>query len=536
VYTRSIAIAANGQKQWQTKVCSALVVFWPETGQENCACTRPLPAATFPAFPKKRNFAENSGRRLNVFFCSSLSFLSFLLSAFSMFLVLTCLCALCGEGLAKTLAGCAGSVTTLSGSPGGYSGRADGPAKSALFSYPWGAVFDGADTIYVTDNGNNIIRAVAQSTGAVSTLVSGGIGFADGVGSNARFYSPIGLTYNQGNLFIADANNCIIRQVVISSRTVTTLAGSYCGYADGTGKYASFDNPNDVVTRNGDMFVADVDNNRIRRITMSTMLVTTFAGGGYNYYNDGIGTQVTFRSPNALSLDASGGKLFISDSGSNLIRIADTRTAVVTTLAGGAAPSGPIDGVGRAAYFNVPVDVATDSSDNLFVVELCGRVRVIDLATATVYTVAGGVRTGLVDGLGSAAVFREPRGIAVGPTGKLFIGDSRNNVIRAIDAPCTQTIPPTDPPVGAIVGGVAAAVVLIALGIGIFIKRKSILSWIGARTKLVSPDFARALAERGHNGPQAGEAKGGERSSMSPLSTMQPPNPPPPPIFMPNIS
>jgi len=524
------------RKQWQTKVCSALVVFWPETGQENCACTRPLPAATFPAFPKKRNFAENSGRRLNVFFCSSLSFLSFLLSAFSMFLVLTCLCALCGEGLAKTLAGCAGSVTTLSGSPGGYSGRADGPAKSALFSYPWGAVFDGADTIYVTDNGNNIIRAVAQSTGAVSTLVSGGIGFADGVGSNARFYSPIGLTYNQGNLFIADANNCIIRQVVISSRTVTTLAGSYCGYADGTGKYASFDNPNDVVTRNGDMFVADVDNNRIRRITMSTMLVTTFAGGGYNYYNDGIGTQVTFRSPNALSLDASGGKLFISDSGSNLIRIADTRTAVVTTLAGGAAPSGPIDGVGRAAYFNVPVDVATDSSDNLFVVELCGRVRVIDLATATVYTVAGGVRTGLVDGLGSAAVFREPRGIAVGPTGKLFIGDSRNNVIRAIDAPCTQTIPPTDPPVGAIVGGVAAAVVLIALGIGIFIKRKSILSWIVARTKLVSPDFARALAERGHNGPQAGEAKGGERSSMSPLSTMQPPNPPPPPIFMPNIS
>jgi hypothetical protein len=465
-----------------------------------------------------------------------------------MFLVLACLCALCGEGLAKTLAGCAGSVTTLSGSPGGYSGRADGPATSALFSSPRGVFFDGADTIYVADESNNIIRAVAQS-GTVSTLVGGGGsgitgGAADGVGRNALFRGPNGVTCDgQGNLFIADLYNCVIRQVVIASRAVTTLAGGYsCDYSDGIGTNARFFYPYGVVTRNDDMFVADAFNNVIRRIALTTQVVSTFAGLRYpascqpGHFNNGIGTQATFSYPTAVSLDASGSMLFIADGCNNLIRMADTRTARVTTLAGIATKSGSADGVGTAAYFNSPQSVAADTSDNLFVFEACGRVRVIDLATAAVYTIAGGQRTGFVDGLGSAALFQQSWG-AVGPAGELFIGDAGNNVIRAVDAPCTQNPPPAGPSAGAIVGGVFAAVALVTLCIALFIKRKPILSWVGARTKLLAPQLARALAERGRRGPlQDGGANEGGRSTMSPLSTMQPSIPPPPPIFMPNVS
>jgi hypothetical protein len=419
-----------------------------------------------------------------------------------MLLFFACVSALCGEGLAKTLAVCAGSVTTLSGSLDGRNGHADGPAKSALFYHPNGVASNGADTIYVADKGNNLIRAVAQSTGAVLTFVGGGYwgigsGDADGIGTNAQFDQPTGVTLdNQGNLFIADSGNCMIRQVALSNGSVTTLAGGgggyplpFCGNADGTGTHASFFVPLDVATHSDNLFVADSYSDRIRRIAISTALVTRFVGGNKGS-NDGIGTQASFRYPCALALDASGGTLYISDSDNNLIRMADTRTAVVTTLAGGTS-SRSIDGVGTAASFSFPHGVALDSSGNLFVVEYHGRVRVIDLATATVYTIAGSVSPfGFVDGLGSAAVFHGPIGIAIGFAGKLFLGDQGNNVIRAIDAPCTQTALPAGPlvPVGTILGCLAAAVVLIASGIVLFINRKPILAWTGAHTKLPAAD------------------------------------------------
>jgi hypothetical protein len=173
-----------------------------------------------------------------------------------------------------------GVVTTLAGNPR-KSGAADGAQGTALFSIPRGIATDGTN-LFVADSLNHTIRKVVIATGAVTTLAgsSEGWGFADGTGPAARFYSPHGITTDGTNLFVADTNNHVIRSIVIATGVVTTLAGSAgcIGTADGAGGAARFFAPHGITTDGTRLFVTDTGSDTIRMVTIATGAVTTLAG------------------------------------------------------------------------------------------------------------------------------------------------------------------------------------------------------------------------------------------------------------------
>jgi len=181
-------------------------------------------------------------------------------------------------------------VTTLAGSSQGYT---DATGTSATFNYPNGITTDGTN-LYVADQSNHRIRKIVISTGVVTTLAGSSSGYTDATGTSARFSYPRGITTDGTNLYVADKFNNRIRKIVISTGVVTTLAGSSSGNTDATGTSASFNNPMGITTDGTNLYVADSSNHRIRKIVISTGAVTTVAGTGSSGSANGTGTSASF--------------------------------------------------------------------------------------------------------------------------------------------------------------------------------------------------------------------------------------------------
>jgi serine/threonine-protein kinase len=259
----------------------------------------------------------------------------------------------------------AGVVTTLAGST--TPGSTDGIGAAASFNYPTDVALNASGTtLYVADSYNNMIRTINLATGMVSTFAgSTTAGFADGTGSAASFHFPKGVKLDaNGNLYIADFNNNAIRKITPSG-VVTTLAGSgIAGSADGTGAAATFNHPKGIaVDANGNVYVGDVDNNEIRKVT-SAGVVTTLAGTTTPGSADGIGAAASFKLPKGVTLYGDN-TLYVAD-GNNEIRKINLTTRMVTTLAGSTTP-GSTDGPALSASFNNPVGIATDAAGNIYV-------------------------------------------------------------------------------------------------------------------------------------------------------------------------
>jgi len=340
----------------------------------------------------------------------------------------------------------AGVVTTLAGNVRGF---ADGVSTGtvsplgASFYGPRGIVIDTSGNLFVGDSANHVIRKIVISTGVVTTIAGSGSGaFADGIGAAASFNYPTKLTIDtSGNLFVSDSNNHRIRKIVISTGAVTTVAGSgNAAFADGTGAAASFNLPYDVdVDENGILYVAELFNHRIRRIVISTGVVTTLAGGngttpGVNggRWLDGTGTGAAFNQPIAVSLDKRG-NLIVSDHANHRIRKIALATGVVTTIAGQNTP-GFDDGLSPGASFNIPAALTLDTSGNLYVTDRHNhRIRKIVISTGVVTTVAGtGQFTPLKNTIGVASTFYFPFYLAIDRSGNIFVADQLNNVIRKL--------------------------------------------------------------------------------------------------------
>src|SRR6478672_743715 len=206
------------------------------------------------------------------------------------------------------------TVTTLAGSTQGY---LNGSNLSAQFDSPFDLCVNAQGTIYVTDQ-NNTIRQISTS-GTVTTLAgSTTFGYMDGPGATALFFTPNSICVDtNGMIYVADYNNNKIRKITPAG-VVSTLAGSTQGYADGTGTAAQFYLPQGVcVDTNGNVYVADGQNNKIRKIT-PTGTVTTLAGSDFGF-SDGQGTNAQFRYPMGICVDATG-TVFVSDGNNNRIR------------------------------------------------------------------------------------------------------------------------------------------------------------------------------------------------------------------------
>ncbi|AYA38920.1 hypothetical protein D3Y59_11950 [Hymenobacter oligotrophus] len=322
-------------------------------------------------------------------------------------------------------------VSTLAGGSIGY---ADGTGTAARFFVPWGIAYDGSANLYVADSENNRIRKIVVATGEVTTLAgNGNAGAVNGTGTAAEFYLPRGIAYHNGNLYVAEYGAHRIRRIAAATGVVTSYAGSTnasLGSTDGLGSLARFDSPTALACdASGTLYVADLGNNRIRKITGATTGVVTTLAGSSQGMTDGTGTAAQFSGPIGVACDASG-NVYVADAGNHRIRKIVAATGVVTTLAGSS--QGMTDGTGTAAQFSGPIGVGCDPSGNVYVTDAGNnRVRKVVAATGAVTTLAGGT-AGSADGLGTAAQFDSPRSVVCDSNGNAYVtdGNSRIRVVK----------------------------------------------------------------------------------------------------------
>lgn len=250
-----------------------------------------------------------------------------------------------------------GFVSTLAGS--GVAGDTDDTGTLASFNAPAGIATDGT-SLYVTDTENNTIREINIASGNVSTLAgSGAPGDDDGFGTSASFDRPTGITIAAGILYVCDTTNNKIRQIVVATGQVTTVAGTGdSGDTNGAATVASFDTPSGITTDGVNLFVADAQNNMIRQIVIATGAVTTLAGSGASGWTDAVGTQASFWYPEGITTD--GTLVYVADTQNDTIREISIATGSVVTIAGVAGTPGFVDGTYTAAYMREPMGLTTD--------------------------------------------------------------------------------------------------------------------------------------------------------------------------------
>jgi len=234
-------------------------------------------------------------------------------------------------------------VTGISGSMSSCAAFADGSSANAQFGAPGGITFDSVDgNLYASDNGNCAIRQINPTTGNVVTLdqtTTKACGYGDGVGGNVHFNNPAGIAFDPTHnvLYVADAGNCVIRQINTASGALfatSTIAGLHgtCGFKDGTGSAALFNNPQGLVydTQDGNIYVADFGNCDIRQVNPSTGTVITVAGAGTLTTTpgvcgatDGFGLVATYGQPAGLAFDSFNFNLYVSDT--NYVAIRELR-------------------------------------------------------------------------------------------------------------------------------------------------------------------------------------------------------------------
>lgn len=317
------------------------------------------------------------------------------------------------------------------------------PAASATVAAPGALAFDAQGNLYFADTLNHVVREVS-SAGVITVVAGAGIeGYGgDGAAATAAYLdTPTGVAVDtSGNLYIADSHNHRIREV--SGGVISTIAGTGVpGFAgDGAAATAAqlWDPMGVAVDSNGNVYIADTNNHRIRKI--SGTIISTIAGDGEQFFGgDGAAaTSAVLDSPTSVAVDAAG-TVYVADRHNQRVRMISGTT--ITTIAGSGAPSfsGGFSGDGAsaiAATLARPSGVSVDASGNIYIADT-GNQRIRELGGGAIATVAGSGQQGFGgDGSAPSSVnLNSPRSAAPDALGNLSISDTLNQLIRAAALP-----------------------------------------------------------------------------------------------------
>jgi hypothetical protein len=359
-----------------------------------------------------------------------------------------------------------GTLTLIAGNGSiGYAGDG-GPATAAALNQPEGIFVDGSGNVFIADSGNSVIREVVASTGVIQTVAGNGTsGYAGdgGPATGAELNDPFGVFVDgAGNIFIADTDNSVIREVTASNNNIQTVAGNFAagaGYAGdgGAATSAQLNMPEGVfVDAAGAIFIADTVNSVIREVAAAGN-IQTIAGASYtwsgvcNYSGDGAtATAAQLCLPNSIFVDGAG-DVFIADTQNFVIRVVNPSAAAVT-IAGVSIAPGDIQKIagtaGTAGYsgdgaaataaeLNYPGGVAADAAGDVFIADTSNYViREIANSTGTIQTFAGNATLSYSGDGGPAtgAQLGLPGGAFADAPGDVYIADTNNSAIRFFNA------------------------------------------------------------------------------------------------------
>ncbi len=322
-----------------------------------------------------------------------------------------------------------------------------GPAVKARLNQPFDVALDSQGDLYITDTFNHRIRKIDHTTGTISTIAGNGTkGFSGdgGPAVRAQLNEPYGLVIDpQGNVFFADRLNFRVRRIDGTTSAISTVAGNGSKVYFGDGEPATkagLVEPNGVaLSRDGKtLLIADVAGHRIRRVDLTSGLITTFAGTGRPSH-DGDGGPADLASIwGARAVDVGpDGSVYILEREGNRLRVVNPKTGIITTVAGTGTKGYTGDGgPALTTTFNGPKELAVDSKGNIWIVDTENHViRRIDVLTRTIQTVAGNGQPG-GDGDGGPATrarLNRPHGVAVGPDGSCWIADTNNHRVRLVE-------------------------------------------------------------------------------------------------------
>jgi sugar lactone lactonase YvrE len=348
----------------------------------------------------------------------------------------------------------AGLLMAGCGSGGGISSIT---STTGNLSNSRGLAVDSSRNVFIADAGHHVIREANRSTGLltsiVGTLSSNGYSGDGGPATSAKLNFPQGVALDSaGNLFIADTGNNVIREIAATTQVISTIAGTgIAGFAgdNGGATVATLNAPLAVALDSSGtlLYIADTGNNVIRKVVLSTGVITTVAGTGAQCHipnpptattcgDGGLATSANLNNPQSVALDSSG-NLYIADTANFVIR--EVSGGNISTVAGSYVAGGGCQtttscnnaGPATSAQLNNPQGVAVDSSGNIYIADT-GNNIIRKVAGGNISTVVGNGTAGFTEGSATRAELLSPNALAFDSTGTLYIDDAGNQAVRKI--------------------------------------------------------------------------------------------------------